>query len=346
MSEKNGNDRLSGTRRTRSQVAPDWTVTESLILVNEIAAVEADCSNALSSYQQWKIIADNCAALEVGRNLNQCRRKWDSLLAEYKKIKGWKSKSKRRSYWSLASESARKFGLPENFDHDLFKAINDLVKARGQRSETDPDSDQEAEIEVVDVVKESGSKRKRKRTKSQRCHAEKPKKCSVDEPLDYLSEENAQRGCSEERPREIHGENSKKNNSDDEYLKDLIEEKPKLKRTEEKPSKDDSEMSLKRLAEVKLGEDHSKESPRKIHVEKKTFGKEENEEMMTLKLQELAEQIQDVCSETAHCRSPDSQNVEEYRTQFIRSQGDRLIASLGDFVDNLKQLCNLVQECE
>ncbi|GLT72231.1 hypothetical protein SLA2020_441850 [Shorea laevis] len=80
---------VSGSRRTRSQAAPEWPVEGALILVNEIAAVEADCSNALSSYQKWNIIAENCTALDKPRTSNQCRRKWDSLVSEHNKIKQW-----------------------------------------------------------------------------------------------------------------------------------------------------------------------------------------------------------------------------------------------------------------
>ena len=158
MTEKTGNESLSVGRRTRSQVAPDWTVTESLILVNEIFAVEADCSSALSSYQQWKIIAENCAALDVVRSLDQCRRRWDSLFADYKKIKQWESKPRTGSYWSLRSDRAKKFGLPENFDCELFKAIDELVKSREERAGTEPDSDPEAEadVELLDVTEELG----------------------------------------------------------------------------------------------------------------------------------------------------------------------------------------------
>ncbi|KAL9448270.1 hypothetical protein AB3S75_015695 [Citrus x aurantiifolia] len=75
-----------GTRHTRSQVGPDWSSKEALILVNEIAVVEADCLKALSSYQKWKIISETCTALDVPQTANQCRRKWDSLVDEYKKI--------------------------------------------------------------------------------------------------------------------------------------------------------------------------------------------------------------------------------------------------------------------
>jgi hypothetical protein len=49
-----------------------------------------------------------------------------------------------------------KCGLPENFDSELFKAVDDLVRAREKKSDTDPDSDPEAELEVVDVAAELG----------------------------------------------------------------------------------------------------------------------------------------------------------------------------------------------
>lgn len=118
-----------GSRRTRSQAAPEWTVTELLILVNEIAAVEADWSVQLSSYQQWDIISENCAALDVDRNLAQCRRKWQSLLAEYEDFR------KRQK----ASSS---------LDPELFGAIERVVKGREERGEIDRGSDLDASVEI------------------------------------------------------------------------------------------------------------------------------------------------------------------------------------------------------
>lgn len=38
--------RSSGIRRTRSEESAHWVAQHLLILVNEIAAIEADCSNA------------------------------------------------------------------------------------------------------------------------------------------------------------------------------------------------------------------------------------------------------------------------------------------------------------
>ncbi|KAI3757460.1 hypothetical protein L6452_04997 [Arctium lappa] len=113
-----------GALRTRSKVAPDWTVEESLILVNEVSVVEVDCRDTLASFQKWKIIVENCNTLGVNCNLNQCRRKWDSLLSDYKKIK--QSRSKKAS-----------------FNFDLFKVIEWYVREYEGGCNTDPDNDPE-----------------------------------------------------------------------------------------------------------------------------------------------------------------------------------------------------------
>ncbi|KAH7573937.1 hypothetical protein JRO89_XS03G0229300 [Xanthoceras sorbifolium] len=162
----------SGSRCMRSQVGPDWTVKESLILVNEIAAVDADCLKALSTYQKWKIISENCTALDVPRSSNQCRRKWDSLLAHYTTI----------------VNSKKNQNFPSNFDQDLFKAIDDLVRAKGNQSDTDPDSDPEAKSDLCEVIAQLGSKRQRR-------HCTPAESCSEEKAL----KEKHQKICTEEK---------------------------------------------------------------------------------------------------------------------------------------------------
>lgn len=131
------------SRFTRSQVVPDWTVKEMLVLVNEVAAINADSLKTLSTYQRWKMISDNCMALDVIRSSNLCRRKWESMLAEYKKINDWESRSGAGSYWCLESERKKEYGLPAFFDRELFGSIYDFLKAQ----ETRPDSDMDSESE-------------------------------------------------------------------------------------------------------------------------------------------------------------------------------------------------------
>ncbi|KAI7725576.1 hypothetical protein M8C21_019252 [Ambrosia artemisiifolia] len=118
-----------GTLRTRSKAAPDWTVEQSLTLVNEVSAVESDCGDSLASFQKWKIIVENCNALGVNRNLNQCRRKWDSLLSDYKKIK--QSGSKKAS-----------------FNSELFNVIERYVKDFEGGCDTDPGSESEPAMDL------------------------------------------------------------------------------------------------------------------------------------------------------------------------------------------------------
>lgn len=140
----------SGKRRTRSQVGPDWSSKESLILVNEIAAVEADCLKALSSYQKWKIISETCTALDVPRTANQCRRKWDSLLDEYKKMI-----VRSRTFPNSQTQTHTDF-FPPNFDRELFKAIHDFVMSKDNRSDdTDPDSDTDPEADFSEAISQA-----------------------------------------------------------------------------------------------------------------------------------------------------------------------------------------------
>lgn len=135
----------NGGRRTRSQAEPEWSVTESLILVNEIAAVEAECPRELSSYQRWDVIAENCAALGVSRSLPQCRRKWRALLADY-------DEGVRRR---KASPKSRGTSL----EPELFEAIERVVKAREQRGQLDHESDPEPANEALDATVEIGTLR-------------------------------------------------------------------------------------------------------------------------------------------------------------------------------------------
>ncbi|KAK1438231.1 hypothetical protein QVD17_04037 [Tagetes erecta] len=121
----------SSSLHTRSKAAPDWTVEESLILVNEVNAVEADCGETLSSFQKWKIIVQNCNALDVNRNLNQCRRKWETLLSHYKHS-------------------------GSTFNAELFNAIQRYVTDFESAYHTEPDSDSDHQPQL-----QSGSKNQR-----------------------------------------------------------------------------------------------------------------------------------------------------------------------------------------
>lgn len=157
------------SHRTRSKAAPDWSEEESLILINEINAIESEWGATLPSFQKWKQIVDNCNSLDVCRNLNQCRRKWDELFSEYKRVKNGPGGS-----GSLQGE--------------LFDAIDRFVCAKGKRGGGDVvedeasedlegakledeedqavmDTDPEAQGEVTKFFFETGSKKQKRRMK-------------------------------------------------------------------------------------------------------------------------------------------------------------------------------------
>ncbi|KAF4391046.1 hypothetical protein CsatB_001502 [Cannabis sativa] len=324
--------RISGSRRTRSQGAPDWSLMDSLILVNEIAAVEADCSKALSSYQKWVIIAENCTGLNVPRKLNQCRRKWDSLLLDYNNIKKWESNSGDSvSFWSIGSDRRESLGLPGDFHHDLFLAIESLIMARENQPDTDPeDGDDEAKDDMVDLVKElgadtdlykqaKGSKRQRRRSTSQENSAWKS-----------LSEEVSIKSQAETKAPGFHVEDNPAMNS--------IEKTPVRSSSDLRPLDQTSTKRKSQKGNVVENENHETAET-----------EDEKEQRFAQMLRENAEMISSIVSENGMYGVGKAENGEVGQTksaEYVRRQGDKLIACLGDIVKSLDHLCVLVQECE
>lgn len=151
-------------RCTRSQAAPDWSVRECLTLINEISAIEGEWRQALASFQKWQLVVENCNALEVNRSLNQCKKKWDELRALYRKVKPWKS-----SFWSFNTNKKRELGIPEEFDCELFKAIDRYFKKKGTEDnnaegpETDPDTDHQHQANTNKFFLKTAPKKQRKK---------------------------------------------------------------------------------------------------------------------------------------------------------------------------------------
>jgi len=184
-----------------------------------------------------------------------------------------------------------------------------------------------------------GFKRKRPRSKVERNSVQKPKKYWPVEPSENLKEKQV--------PEEIHEEVPENNHLEEEFLKDFLEKKSKLKSPAKRRPKH-IETPLQNLPEVDKHHDIEKPMPPKpASVGNITNNsREENEEMLTLKLQELAIEIQEISAESADCKETNTENIEDYRTEFTRRQGDKLIARLGNFSNTLKQLCDLLQECK
>ncbi|MCL7050654.1 hypothetical protein MKW94_006263 [Papaver nudicaule] len=171
--KRGSNSQVASSRFTRSRLAPDWTTEELITLVTETVAIDATFSRSLPSIQKWKMISDKCAALGVGRSSDQCHRKWESLLVDYKKIKDWESVRGLVSYWALDKERKMEHELPISCDVELFKRLDESLKLQGYQSESDHGggSESEAEVEklnditISDLKKQSGSAPGRQKSK-------------------------------------------------------------------------------------------------------------------------------------------------------------------------------------
>ncbi|XP_013625517.1 PREDICTED: uncharacterized protein LOC106331665 isoform X1 [Brassica oleracea var. oleracea] len=295
----------SGSRRTRSQVAPEWTLKDCLILVNEIAAVESDCSNALSSFQKWTMISDNCNALDVHRTFNQCRRKWDSLVSDYSQIKKWESQERGsvHSYWSLSVEKRRKLNLPGNVDNELFQAINAVVMIQENKDGSEPDSDSDPDaqedFDVVDVTAElafAGSKRSRQRT------------------MVVMKENPPHKRKTEEEPRR----------------KNIQEQRAKATHQKKKT------MEVKKKPVVEISTDEEEEEAMSIEEEVKA---------LEAKLGEKTDIIHAIVGRNLAKGSETEDGVGiEDKLKFVRQQGDELIACLSEIANTLDRLREVPQE--
>eukprot|EP01018_Ginkgo_biloba_P024369 Gb_35051 [translate_table: standard] len=121
---------LPDSQSTRLQVAPRWTLTEMLVLVREKWAVENELQHSPSKSQytgasdKWSSISNRCTASNVLRTAGQCRKKWELLISDYKKIKDWERHCGIDSYWSLNHNSKREHKLPFYLERELFDAMD------------------------------------------------------------------------------------------------------------------------------------------------------------------------------------------------------------------------------
>ncbi|ERN12567.1 hypothetical protein AMTRI_Chr01g136460 [Amborella trichopoda] len=138
------------SRYTRSRAAPEWTLTEMLILVREVCSAEEECLG-LSVYQKWKIVSENCGVLDVMRSANQCRRQWEMMLSDYKKIKEWELQSGIGSFWKVNVDQMKEVvGVLFLFDQELYDLINELLTTREAGPNSRADSGSEGLINLAD----------------------------------------------------------------------------------------------------------------------------------------------------------------------------------------------------
>ncbi|KAG9143579.1 hypothetical protein Leryth_020795 [Lithospermum erythrorhizon] len=154
-------ERGESRRLTRSESAAEWTVQETLILINSIQSIQSDWSHTLASFQKWQLVVHHCAALDVTRTFHQCKRKWAHLLAQFKSIKPFQ-----QAYWAFDAPKRRELGLPDAFSAEVFQAVDCWFETG--KGGFDDDEEEVGMCDLRELLSEKGFKKQRKRAVPQK----------------------------------------------------------------------------------------------------------------------------------------------------------------------------------
>ncbi|KAH9305366.1 hypothetical protein KI387_009770, partial [Taxus chinensis] len=132
------------SQSAHSQVAPRWTQTEMLVLVREKWIVENEIIHSTSKIQNdgvvsnmWKLVSTRCKSSKVERTADQCRKKWESLLSDCKKIKDWEFQFQAQSYWNMSHNAKKQHKIPSYMERQLFDAMDAYLSKVPIRSSQD-----------------------------------------------------------------------------------------------------------------------------------------------------------------------------------------------------------------
>lgn len=130
---------LITSQSTRSHVTPRWTLNEMLVLVREKWAAENEilCSTCIQSNggsDKWHNVSNRCKTSQISRTASQCRKKWESLFSNYKKIKDWDFHRHTQPYRNTSPNAKKQHKLPFYMEQELFDAMDANLGKRPTRS--------------------------------------------------------------------------------------------------------------------------------------------------------------------------------------------------------------------
>ncbi|CAM6090552.1 unnamed protein product [Calypogeia fissa] len=112
-----------------------WTRNESMALVSAMKQLEEDASTTSTGGDaKWKSISQICSNHGVQRTSVQCRKRWNTLLAAYRKIKDWEKKNGMESYWAMGGLDCKAKKLPAGFDEEIWNVMNSFLAGRSGMS--------------------------------------------------------------------------------------------------------------------------------------------------------------------------------------------------------------------
>ncbi|XP_024519950.1 uncharacterized protein LOC112342410 [Selaginella moellendorffii] len=122
----------------RSTRASRWLKDETITLVQAKRVYEQEVAEAASrgqivnKEQKWKRISKKCEDAGVVRDASQCRKRWQNIVRDYKRVKDWQNRNSRQSYWLMSVEEKRenKLIVPPVFDKDIFEELDHFLANR------------------------------------------------------------------------------------------------------------------------------------------------------------------------------------------------------------------------
>ncbi|KAJ7524152.1 hypothetical protein O6H91_18G080000 [Diphasiastrum complanatum] len=121
------------TNRSVSVRMPKWSMHESLMLIAAKKSQEEDKllssrSKLVSADMKWEAVSAFCGSHGVLRSRVQCKKRWNLLHCEYKRICDYNKKNGAESYWMMPSNRRKELDLPVNFDSSIFNAMDAFYK--------------------------------------------------------------------------------------------------------------------------------------------------------------------------------------------------------------------------
>ena len=134
----------SNNKRGRKDRGPNWSQNEIFALIaakREMHFEEKDVVDArdLMGPDSTKWLRISQEVMRAGfspclRDGPACKTKWNQILPEYKKISDYFGRTGRNvpNYWNLSAAECKDEGLPKQFLHDIFVAIDEWCHNRPQ----------------------------------------------------------------------------------------------------------------------------------------------------------------------------------------------------------------------
>ena len=135
---------MNNNKRARKDRCPNWSQQEILALIaakREMFLEEVDAVDGRDlmtpDNTKWRRISQQVMLAgfsQCPRDGASCKNKWNQLVPDYKRISDYLGRTGRniRDYWDLSSGERKDEGLPRQFSHEFYAAIDDWYGTRPQ----------------------------------------------------------------------------------------------------------------------------------------------------------------------------------------------------------------------